>query len=149
MELRKAAKEGEGNTWCNSVTVVENSQDSRAIRGTLPFVQCELCVIKVYRRKKMVEPVEPYLAKINCDSSGCEQRWYESDKPIVFAFVMVLHVSSTRPVLKLHCVVWCLLHIQLAAYPGVIIASARLLSPVVVPLSGAISIQSRRQQLHL
>jgi hypothetical protein len=75
--LKKGANEGRRIVRGDSVTVVENSQDSRAIRGTLPFVQCELCVIKVYRRKKMVEPVEPYLAKINCDSSGCEQRWYE------------------------------------------------------------------------
>ena len=34
-------------TWYVSVTVVEKtSQDSRAIRGTLPFIQCELNVIK-------------------------------------------------------------------------------------------------------
>ena len=53
VESRATAKE-EG-TWCDSVTVVENSQDSMALRGTLPFVQCECSVIKVYRLKRMVE----------------------------------------------------------------------------------------------
>ena len=48
MEIRDAENKGEGCTGCNSVTVVENSQDSKAIRGTMPFVQCECSVIRVY-----------------------------------------------------------------------------------------------------
>jgi hypothetical protein len=58
VEIREEATEGvkgeasEGCTCCDSVTVVENSQDSRAIRGTMPFVQCECSVIRVYGLKK-------------------------------------------------------------------------------------------------
>lgn len=45
-------RRGEGGTCCDSVTVVENSQDSRAIRGTMPFVQCECSVIRICGLKK-------------------------------------------------------------------------------------------------
>lgn len=61
----RSNRRGEGCTCCDSVTVVENSQDSRAIRGTMPFVQCECSVIRVYGLKRRVENgIVSYLEKI-------------------------------------------------------------------------------------
>jgi len=91
---------------CGSATVVENSHDSRARRGTLPFVQCEYNCHQGIESKRDVgcvfSPGKITILIVRLGASAefsvhrmiryVQKKWQRKGKATVFMFVIAVHV---------------------------------------------------------